>query len=246
MGQPKVPISVTDLKFSIEDIEDYLSAPPNPRFQVPYIPKLWKTKEGETVVVREAKKKEEAEVILNTLKQLIDHKYDKDFYHLVGVRTYSEILAWVQNRIKDSYVLVVTSEKGELLALVNHRFWDENVAISLHTITFRRKSNLGIMAYASKIEHAFDFVGVNEWWATFESPFGFRMGFRYVHQTKPWPQYQHELGGSRVYYLTKDMWESIVKPKLKARDLFGTRPVPEDLLKNTYPLRPPEKLEIEL
>ncbi len=45
MGKPQVPISVTDLKFSIEDIEDFLSGPPNPKFQTPYVPKLWKTKD---------------------------------------------------------------------------------------------------------------------------------------------------------------------------------------------------------
>lgn len=245
MGKPQVPISVTDLKFSIEDIEDFLSGPPNPKFQTPYVPKLWKTKEGDEVIIREAKK-EEAEAMLQTLKQLIDHKYDRDFYHLVGVRTYSEILAWAQNRIKDSYVIVVTSPDGELQSIVNHRFWDDNVAISLHTITFKRKSNLGIMAYASKIEHAFDFVGVNEWWATFESPFGFRMGFRYVHTTKPYPQIQHELGGSRVYYIDRETWNNVVKPKLKERNLFGERPVSEEVLKKTYPLKPTEKLEVEI
>lgn len=245
MAKPRVPISINELKFSIEDIEDFLAAPQDPRFQVPYEPKKWTAKDGSVVYVRPADKSE-APAILQTLKRLIDSAYDKDFYHLVGVRTYSEILAWYQNRIKDSYVIVVTSPTGELEALVNHRFWDENVAISLHTITFKRKSELGIMAYASKIEHAFDFVGVKEWWATFESPFGFRMGFRFVHQTKPWPAYQHELGGGRVYYLDKPTWDAVVKPKLKERGLMGERPVSKEELQKTYPLKPTEKFEIEL
>jgi hypothetical protein len=27
----------------------------------------------------------------------------------------------------------------------------------------------------------------------------------------PWPEYQHELGGARVYYVTKQYWDAVVK-----------------------------------
>lgn len=244
MGKPKIPISVPEFKYRVEDIEDFLTAPPHPLLSKPYPPKYFVTKEGEKIVIRQASV-DEADVILKTLKLFIDDKYDKDFYHLVGVRTYSEILAWKQNRVKDERVLVgVEPETGELVGLVNWRIYNDKIAISLHTMTFKRMSNIGIALYAAKIEDALDILGLEEWWATFESPFGFRMGFRFVHQTKPWPEYQHELGGSRVYYVAKDIWNAVVKPKMG--DLLGVRPVSENDLKSTYPLKVPSKIEVEI
>lgn len=130
-------------------------------------------------------------------------KFDKDFYHLVAARTYNEILAWKQRRIKD-HVALVAVDGNELVAIVNYRLWDERRAISLHTITFRRKERLGIVSYTAKVEHAFDILGVEEWWATFESPFGFRMGFRLVHSTKPYPEVQHELGRGKSILHNKE------------------------------------------
>ena len=245
MAKPPVPISFDKFSFRVEEIEEFLrGAPPDPRFQKPYPPKIYRLKGGEPVIIRPATK-DEAPAILQTLKQLIDDKYDKDFYHLVGVRTYSEILAWRQRRLKDGYVMVGVNGDGELMGLVNHRFWDEDVAVSLHTIVFKRAERLGLVLYLSKIEHAFDVVGVNEWWATFESPFGFRMGFRFNHVTKPWPDVQHELGGSRVYYINRDQWERVVKPFATENGWMGERPVPEDVLEGTKPLKPTRKLEIE-
>ncbi|MDG7042557.1 MAG: N-acetyltransferase [Nitrososphaerota archaeon] len=246
MAKPNVPISITDMKFSIEDIEDFLrGAPPDQKLSIEYPAKYVQLGNGEKAIIRQAKL-EDAPAVLETLKVLIDHKYDRDFYHLVGVRTYSEVLAWTQNRIKDSRMLVATNESGELMALVNWRMWNAQIAISLHTMTFKRKAGLGIAAYAAKIEDAFDYLSSQEWWATFESPFGFRMGFRFVHDQKPWPEMQHELGGSRIYYLTKDHWDRIVKPKLMQRGTFGERPVSKEALAATYPLKPTETLEIDL
>jgi len=245
MVKPVVPISFEEFKFSVEEIEEFLrGAPPDERFQKPYPPKIYRLKTGEPIIIRPADVSE-APVILQTLKQLIDPAYDKDFYHLVAARTYTEILAWAQNRIKDAYVIVAASKEGELMGLVNHRFWDENICISLHTIVFKRAERLGIVLYAAKVEHALDTVGVKEWWATFESPFGYRMGFRLQHAMKPWPEMQHELGGGRIFYLTKDRWDKVVKKNLEERGLMGERPVSEDLLKSTKPLKPPTKIEIE-
>ncbi|MCF8884408.1 MAG: N-acetyltransferase [Nitrososphaerota archaeon] len=245
MVKPAVPISFEEFKFSVDEIEEFLrGGPPDERFQKPFPPKIYRLKSGEPIIVRPATK-DEAPAMLQTLRQLIDPKYDKDFYHLVAVRTYSEILAWAQNRLKDGYVIVATNTEGELMGLVNHRFVNEEICISLHTIVFKRAERLGLFLYAAKIEHAFDVVGVNEWWATFESPFGFRMGFRLQHTTKPWPQVQHELGGARVYYITREQWNKSVKPYITSIGLMGERPVPEDMLKKTIPLKPTSKFEIE-
>ncbi|MCS6783762.1 MAG: N-acetyltransferase [Candidatus Caldarchaeum sp.] len=246
MVKPSVPISFEEFKFSVEEIEEFLrGAPPDEKLLKPYTPKLYRLKTGEPVVIR-AVDKSEAPAMLQSLKQLIDHNYDKDFYHLVAVRLYSEILAWIQNRIKDHYALVATNADGELMGIVNHRFASPELCISLHTIALKRAERLGIMLYAAKIEHAFDFVGAKEWWATFESPFGYRMGFRLQHGMKPWPEFQHELGGGRVFYITKERWDRVVKPDLIQRGLMGERPVPEDLLKKSMPLKPTQKIEIEI
>lgn len=245
MAKPPVPISFEKFSFSVEEIEEFLrGAPPDERFQKPFPPKIYRLKSGELVIIRPATK-DEAPAMLQTLKQLIDPKYDKDFYHLVAARTYSEILAWAQARQKDGYVIVATNQDGELMGLVNHRFWNDCIAVSLHTVVFKRAERLGVVLYLSKIEHAFDVVGVDEWWATFESPFGFRLGFRFQHVTKPWPEMQHELGGARIYYITKEQWERAVKPFAQENGWMGERPVPSDLLEKTKPLKPTSKIEIE-
>ena len=245
MVKPAVPISFDSFNFSVEEIEGYLGGiPDEPAFQKAFAPKTYALKNGEQIVIRAAEKKE-APAILKSLKPLIDGKYDKDFYHLVGVRTYAEILAWHQNRLKDAYVIVATRKDGELVGAVDHRFWDAGVAISLHTLVLKRAERVGVLLYVSKMEHAFDVVGVNEWWATFESPFGFRLGFRFNHVTKPWPEMQHELGGARIFYINKHQWEKYVKPFAKEKGWLGVRPVDKKLLAATTPLKPTSAIEID-
>jgi len=246
MVKPPVPISFDSFNFSVEEIEGYLGGiPDEPAFQKPLAPKLYKLKSGEPIVIRPADRIE-APAILASLKPVIDPKYDKDFYHLVGTRTYAEILAWSQNRLKDSYVIVATRKDGELVGVVDHRFWDASVAVSLHTLVLKRTERVGVVLYLSKIEHAFDVVRVNEWWATFESPFGFRLGFRFNHVTKPWPEMQHELGGARIFYINRQQWEKYVKPFAKEKNWLGERPVSKKTLEGTRPLRPTSDLEIEI
>jgi hypothetical protein len=55
---------------------------------------------------------------------------------------------------------------------------------------------------------------------------------------------QHELGGARVYYITKEYWQTTVKKYLE--DMIGAKlqaPVPEDLLKAAEKFEVPETLE---
>jgi hypothetical protein len=245
MVKPVVPISFDSFNFSVEEIEGYLGGiPDDPAFQKPFVPKTYSMKSGEQLIIRLAEKSE-APAILESLKPLIDGKYDKDFYHLVGARTYAEILAWHQSRLKDTYVIVATKKDGELVGVVDHRFWDRNIAISLHTLVLKRAERVGVLLYVSKMEHAFDVVGVNEWWATFESPFGFRLGFRFNHVTKPWPEMQHELGGARIFYINRQQWEQYVKPFAKDKNWLGSRPVDESVLARTKPLKATTSIEIE-
>ena len=245
MLKPAVPISFDSFIFSVEEIEVFLGGiPDNPAFQKPVAPKAYSLKSGDQLVIRAAEKGE-APAILKSLKPLIDEEYNKDFYHLVGTRTYAEILAWQQNRLKDTYVIVATKKDGELVGVVDHRFWDKDVAVSLHTLVLKRAERVGVLLYVSKMEHAFDVVGVNEWWATFESPFGFRLGFRFNHVTKPWPEMPHELGGARIFYINRQQWEEYVKPFAKEKGWLGSRPVEDGILAKTKSLKPTSSIEID-
>jgi hypothetical protein len=61
----------------------------------------------------------------------------------------------------------------------------------------------------------------------------------------PWPDVQHELGGAKVYYMTKEYWRTTVKRYLK--DMVGTSlksPVLEDLLKMAETFEVPETVEV--
>ncbi len=244
MVEPPVPISVKEFKYDVKVIENYLHSSEDLVAGIPFEPKYIETPDGDKIVFRLAKR-EEAPIILKTLRQLIDPKYDRDFYHLVGTRTYAEVLAWYQHRYKDEFVIIGTLG-NELVGVWNARMWNKDICISLHSITFKRLRRIGLAGYLAKIEHAFDNIGAKEWWATFESPFGFRLGMYLRHLTKPYPEYQHELGGSPVFYFTKEQWEKWVKKDPFFKPYLGKRPVPEDLLQESYKLQPPSKLEIEI
>jgi hypothetical protein len=100
-------------------------------------------------------------------------KVEKDFYDIVGVRVYAEILGWARKRMKDPFTLVGLVD-GEWLGLANGRVWDENVAISLHTMTFTRRGRVGWAMYYAKTYYALETLGCKEWWSTFESYNGWR------------------------------------------------------------------------
>ena len=168
-------------------------------------------------------------LILKALKKIIDLGLDIDFFDVVAARTYAEILSYIRKRIKDEWIQIGVLETGELAGVVNARLWNEKIAISLHTIVFKRGIGAGFPLYLAKMEYAFDVLGIEEWWPTFESYYGFRMGaIKTAALQKPYPEYQHELGGARVFYNTRDQWEEYIK-RIYWREL-GERPVPPDLM----------------
>lgn len=244
MVKPPVPISVDQIPFKIEILEAFLHSSEDLVAGKEFVPKLYVTKQGEKIVFRQARK-EEGPLMLEVVKQLIDPKYDKDLYHLVSARVYAEILAWMQSRYKDEYVIIGVHD-NELIGIWNARMMNKDIAISLHSLTFKRLGGIGTAGYAAKAEYAFEVLGAKEWWATFESPFGFRLGMYFRHLTKPYPEVQHELGGSPVFYMTADDWFNFHKKREELKPFLGTRPVPEDLLKRSYDLKAPKKLEIEI
>lgn len=224
----------------VQDLEATLRPPDTPAFRgKEYTPKLVTLRDGTKLIVRPAKR-EEAPLILKAIRPYFD--VAKDFYDIVAVRTYGEVLAWQLYRIKDSYTLLGIVD-DELVGLVNFRMWDEKVAISLHTMSFKRGIDVGPALYFAKVEHAFDVLGAKEWWATFESYIGLRvMGIEWAHKQKPWPECQHELGGARVFYLTKDDFDYFIKAKY-AR-YIGERPPPKDLLEKSQRFRIIEKPDV--
>ena len=228
---PPVPTTLRDNKLSLlaNWIEGILRPPRSPLLDRPYEPKVVEVRGGRKLVVRMAKE-EDLKMALKVLKKMVDMEAAVDFFDLVAARTYAEVLAILRQRIKDEWVQVGVLDDGTLAGLVNARLLNDKIAISLHTIVFVRQAGVGYPLYLAKMEYAFETLGVEEWWPTFESYYGFRMGaIMTAAQQKPWPEYQHELGGARVFYNTKEQWFSYIRPSYK-REL-GYRPVPEDLLK---------------
>ncbi len=238
--EPPCPVSATEYVMKVKDIEPNLRPLESPILkEKPYSPKTITMKDGSKMVVRQAKL-EEAPTVLKAVKPYMD--VEKDFYDIVAVRTYGEILAWYRHRIKDHYLLLGLIN-GELVGLVNARLWNKDIAISLHTMAFKRGLGVGPALYFSKVEYAFDTLGVKEWWATFESYIGItHFSWNWGKKQKPWPEYQHELGGARVFYLTKEDWELFAKKRFPY--FIGERPVPKDLLEQAEKFKIPEKVEV--
>ncbi len=242
--EPPEKVSQEKITFDVRELEPLLAPPemPKPPFEPAYIEV--KNREGEThtLVIREAKK-EEAPMLIEFMKKFID--VDHDFYDIVGARVLAELLGWYRNRLKDPYVLLGLID-GELVGFANGRIMNEDINISLHSMAFKRGFKIGAIMYYAKAQYAFEVLGNTEWWATYESYNGFkRWGIGMAQPSYPWPDYQHELGGARVYYITKEYWDTVVKNYLL--DYIGSdlkRPVPEDLLKKNEKLITPEKIEV--
>ncbi|HIP91903.1 MAG TPA: N-acetyltransferase, partial [Thermotoga sp.] len=204
----------------------------------PFEPAYAELKDGSILYIRSAKK-EEAPKLLEFIKKFLD--IDRDFYDIVGARVYAEILGWYRNRLKDPYVLIGLID-GKLAGFANGRLMNEDINISLHTMAFVRGLKVGAIMYYAKAQYAFEVLGNKEWWATYESYNGLkRWGIGMAQPSYPWPEYQHELGGARVYYITKKYWETTVKKYLE--DYIKTkliRPVPPEIEERNKELIIPE------
>jgi len=225
--QPPVKVSQNEIKIDVSEIEPLLQAPPTDI--KPFPPAMITLKDGRVMVIREAKL-EEAPLMLEYMKKVME--IDHDFYDIVGARVYAEILGWYRKRLKDPYTLVGMID-GEWVGFANGRLLNEKINISLHTMALARGGRIGAVMYYAKAAYAFEVLGQEEWWATYESYNGwYRWGLGMAQPSYPWPEYQHELGGARVYYITKKYWESTVKNyvlQMVGADLV--RPVPDELLK---------------
>ena len=204
---PPVEVSQEEITFHVSEIEPMLQAPPMDL--KPWPGATIKLKSGETLYIREARL-EEAEEMLKVVRKMVDMG-GKDFYDIVGARVYAEILGWYRQRLKDPYTFVGLID-GQWVGFANGRVMNEDINISLHTMALRRGGRIGAAMYYAKAWYAFEQCENEEFWATYESYNGWkRWGLGMAQPSYPWPDYQHELGGARVYYVTKKYWDVAVK-----------------------------------
>jgi hypothetical protein len=212
---PPEQVSQEKITFDVSELEPLLAGVATEL--LPYEPKYLELKDGKQMLVREARE-EEAPLILSYLKKMMD--VERDFYDIVGARTYAEILGWMRHRIKDHYCLVGLID-GELAGLANGRVINSKINLSYHTMAFRRGGRIGAALYFAKCQYALEILGQEEFWATYESYNGLkRWGIGMAQPSYPWPDVQHELGGAKVFYVRKDYWHRTVKKYLE--DMIGT------------------------
>jgi hypothetical protein len=238
--QPPEPVSVDKMTFDVSELEPLFQAPPMDL--KPWPEAMITLQDGRVLYIREARP-EDVPLMLGFMKRVME--VEKDFYDIVGVRVYAEILGWHRKRLKDPFHLIGLID-GVWAGLANGRVMNEDIALSLHTMAFARRGRIGWAMYYAKTYHALEILGCKEWWSTFESYNGWRMaGIEMAQPTKPWPEIQHELGGARVYYLTKKYWDSYIKAY--ASQMIGDTlhfDVPDEIKKRNEVFRVPEELAL--
>jgi hypothetical protein len=238
--EPPVPVSREEYVLNVRDIEPLLQG--YPMDTKPWPDATIKLRTGKTMYIRAARI-DEAKTLMSYVRQVMDVEHD--FYDIVGARVYAEILGWYRKRIKDPYLMVGMID-GKLAGLVNGRLMNEDINISLHTMTFERGGRLGAALFYCKAYYAFEILGQKEFWSTYESYNGWRIGFLgMAAPSYPWPDVQHELGGARVYYITKKYWDQAIKKY--SEELVGDSlnfDVPDEIVKANQNLVLPEDVTV--
>lgn len=199
-------VSEKTITLDVTEIEPLLQGPAMDL--KPFPGAMIRLKDGRYMYIREAKT-EELPQMMQYMKKVMEA--DHDFYDIVGARVYAELLGMYRKRLKDPYCLVGLID-GVWVGLGNGRLMNEDINISLHTMAFARGGRIGAIMYYTKAYYAFEILNNKEWWATYESYNGWhRWGLGMAQPSYPWPEYQHELGGARVYYVTKKYWDASVK-----------------------------------
>jgi len=201
----------------------------------PYPPKVITLASGEKMVVREAKR-EEIGALLGTVHPLIG--VPTDFYDIVAVRMYSELLGWYRYRVANEFVLVGVIN-GVIAGIVTSRHVSPKLGMSYHTLTIKRGLRVGAQLFAAKMEHHIDILGEEEVFIVAESPNGFKrwmIEYQLEDRSSQYPEVRHELGGVPTFVLTKKLWEAV-----KAVKCTGSRPVSEADLKSAAKLIMPSE-----
>jgi hypothetical protein len=200
------------------ELEQVLRAPEVP--QTNYPPKVITLANSKKMVVREVQR-EDVPILLKAVRPTIN--VERDYYDIVGVRLYAELLGWYRYRVRNEYCLIGQVD-GYLVGIVNGRMLNEKIGISLHTLAIDRGLRVGSHLFASKMEHHIEYLGQEEVRIVAESPIGFRR-WMIEYGLELLPDVQHELGGATAYRLTKQIYYD-TKPRL----VVGKRPVPKTLL----------------
>lgn len=233
---PPVPVSFDKMSIDVSEIEGLLQAPPMD------LPK-WKDasfelNDGRTIYIREMRD-DDIPQLLDFMKLVMEE--EKDFYDIVGARVYSEILAVKRKRLKDPFTLLGLID-GEFVGFANGRFMTKDIAVSLHTMAFSRRGRVGWAMYYAKTYYAMEVCKAQQWWSTFESYSGWRMaGLSMAQPTLPWPQYQHELGGAKIYLVDQESWNANLKtwlPNYIGNEMSFN--VSDEVLKANETMRMPE------
>ena len=212
--------------------EDLLRPPE--REMNPYPPKVITLVSGENMLVRQVER-EEVPKLLDAVRPLTT--VAKDYYDIVASRVYAELLGWYRYRVRDEYCLVGLID-GELAGLVNGRLVDAKTGMSYHTIAMKRGLRVGAHLFPAKMEYHF-MLGQEEVLIVAESPIGFRRWMEEL-RLEPKPGVQHEFGGVDSWVLTRENFESFMKPE----KLFGERPVPEEILEANKEIKVPSPEEV--
>jgi hypothetical protein len=236
---PPTDVSQDHITLDVREIEPLLQGPA--MAFAPWPGAMIELKDGRTMYIREATL-EEAPELMRYMRRVMETEHD--FYDVVGARVHAELAGWYRKRLKDPYTLVGLID-GEWVGFCNGRLMNEDINISLHSMAFKRGLRAGAIMYYAKCEYCFEHLGQEEFWATYESYNGLkRWGIGMAQPSYPWPNIQHELGGAKVFYVTKNYWDTSIKKYLE--QMIGTkleRPVPAKLLKANEKLVLPTKLE---
>ena len=199
------------------ELEAYLRPPEAD--MAPYPAKVITLATGGKLVVRQVDR-EVVPVLLEAIKPTI--QVERDYYDIVGVRLYGELLGWYRHRVRDEFCLIGQID-GLLVGIVNSRMLTPEIGMSLHTLAIERGLRIGAHLFAAKMEHHIEYLNQEEVLITAESPIGFRRWMiEYGLQKRDG---QHELGGATPYALTRELYFAN-----KDRLVGGERPVPPDLM----------------
>ncbi|HFD40002.1 MAG TPA: N-acetyltransferase [Anaerolineae bacterium] len=224
--EPPVKVTREQLIIDVAELEPLLQGPALE--MKPWPPATIQIRDGRTMLVREPRM-DEIKTLMEYVKKVMDVEHD--FYDVVGARVYAELLGLYRKRIKDPYLMIGMID-GQLAGLVNGRLMNEDINISHHTMTFMRGGRVGAALFYCKAYYAFEILGQKEFWSTYESYNGWRIGGLGMAQPSyPWPDVQHELGGAKVYYVTRKYWDSTIKKY--ARQMVGSDlnfDVPDEVL----------------
>jgi len=185
----------------------------------PYPAKVVTLATGSKMVVRQVDRSD-VPILLEAIRPTL--KIERDFYDLVGVRLYGELLGWYRYRVKDEFCLIGQID-GLLVGIVNSRMYSLELGISLHTLAIERGLRIGAHLFASKMEHHIEYLEQEEVLITAESPIGFRRWM--IEYTLEKREGQHELGGATPFALTRELYF-----RSKDRLVAGERPVPPELM----------------